>query len=29
LQSDPSRIDTKYFLPILNLDQILLELESR
>jgi hypothetical protein len=29
LQSDPSRIDPKYFLPILSLDRILLELESR
>jgi hypothetical protein len=29
MQSDPSRIDPKYFLPILSLDQILLKLESR
>ena len=29
MQPDPSRIDPKYFLPILSLDQILLELESR
>ena len=29
MQPDPSRIDPKYFLPILNLDWILLELESR
>jgi hypothetical protein len=29
IQSDPSRIDPKYFLPILSLDWILLELESR
>jgi hypothetical protein len=29
MQSDPSRIDPKYFLPILSLDRILLELESR
>jgi len=29
VQSDPSRIDPKYFLPILSLDRILLELESR
>jgi hypothetical protein len=29
MQSDPSRIDPKYFLPIFSLDRILLELESR
>jgi hypothetical protein len=29
MQSNPSRIDLKYFLPILSLDRILLELESR
>jgi hypothetical protein len=29
MQFDPSRIDSKYFLPILSLDRILLELESR
>jgi hypothetical protein len=29
MQSDPSRINPKYFLPILSLDRILLELESR
>ena len=29
IQPDPSRIDPKYFLPILSLDRILLELESR
>ena len=28
MQSNPSRIDPKYFLPILSLDRILLELES-
>ena len=29
MQPDPSRIDSKYFLPIFSLDWILLELESR
>ena len=29
MQPNPSRIDPKYFLPILSLDRILLELESR
>ena len=29
MQPDPSRIDPKYLLPILSLDWIFLELESR